>query len=60
MDALEPVVLGTLEVAFDRTHAFTNNDVRLLQQVAEEAAVALAGRRPIANRASGWTAASRS
>ncbi len=38
---LEPVVLGTLEVAFDRVHAFTTNDVRLLQQVAEEAAIAI-------------------
>jgi GAF domain-containing protein len=41
MAELEPVVLGTLEVAFDHPHAFTTNDVRLLEQVAEEAAVAI-------------------
>ena len=53
-------VLGTLEVAFDRTHAFTTNDVRLCNRWPRKPPLPLAGRRPTANRASAWTAASKS
>ncbi|HMA36612.1 MAG TPA: GAF domain-containing protein, partial [Chloroflexia bacterium] len=37
----EDGLLGTLEVLFDQPYAFASHDVRLLQQVADEAAIAI-------------------